>query len=159
MKFYIFIILLLSIFCADYRRPSKSAKNCLIKLLGEEDTKKLIAGLRKYHRTHGKATFYEYICDKRPEYKEEVEECLFKKIKRKLSKSKNKSKKNVVNEYYLQSIQKDKKVKKKIMKGLKKKTQEKAVKKCTKYLKKKGACKYVVKRLLAMKNKKAKKNI
>ena len=59
-------------------------------------------------------------------------------------------------EYYLQSIIKDKKVKKKIMRGLSRKTKSKAVKKCKKYLAQKGACKYVVRRLLAKKNKKIK---
>ena len=157
MKNYIYLLLLLSVICSDYRRPTKSAKNCLIMKYGEEETKQLLAGLRKYHRSHGKATFYEYILAKKPELKEEVEECLMPKIRRRLETKKGKTKKSAVMEYYLQSIIKDKKVKKKIMRGLSRKTKSKAVKKCKKYLAQKGACKYVVRKLLAKKNKKMKR--
>ena len=159
MKIYLYLILFLNVLSSDYRSPSKTAKKCLVNIIGKEETNKLLKGLRKYHRAHGKATFYDYILAKKSEYKEIVDECLLQKIKRRLSKSKKKGKKgkkNIMNEYYLQSIKRDKKVKKKIMRALGKKNKSKAIKKCKNYLGKK-ACKFVVKRLLAMKRK-SKKN-
>ena len=96
MKTYIYLLLFLCVICADHRKPSKKTKHCLVEKLGKEQVKSLLSSFRKYHRSHGKAKFPEFINDKRPDLNETLNECLKKsrRLKRKLSKAK-KMKKNL----------------------------------------------------------------
>ena len=93
MKTYIYLLLFLCVICADNRKPSKKAKHCLVEKLGKEEVKSLLSSFRKYHRSHGKAKFPEFIDDKRPELKETLEECL--KNNRRLKRKLNKAKRNI----------------------------------------------------------------
>ena len=144
--FFIVLILFTSIICGDYRMPNKSERKCLVKKLGEKDTQKLLASLRKYHRANGKATLYDYILDKRPDLKEVSNQCLLKIKKRRLDGTKDEKNETITNslfKYYLNSILRDEKIKNAMIQGLKKNNNE-AIKVCLQILPNKAICKTVI---------------
>ena len=144
-SYFVLLILFISISCSDYRKPSKSERKCLVKKLGEAETKKLLASLRKYHRTNGKATLYYYILARRPDLKEISAECLLKIKKRRLDKTEDAISKafdNPLVKYYLKSILRDEKVKNELIEELKKENNE-ALKACLKTLPNQEICKLV----------------
>ena len=144
-SYFILLILFISISCSDYRKPSKSQRKCLVKKLGETEAKKLLASLRKYHRTNGKATLYDYILARRPDLKEISDECLLKIKKRRLDKTEDAISKafdNPLVKYYLKSILRDEKVKNELLEELKKENNE-AIKACLKTLPNQEICKLV----------------
>ena len=143
------LLLFVFVFCSDYRKPSHSEKKCLLTELGLEQTKKLLASLRKYHRVNGKATLLDYILDKRPELKEVSDKCLLKigkKKRRNLDKLQdafdNAMNDEMVN-YYLKSILRDEQVKNELISELKKGNKE-AINACKNFLPSDDICKLIL---------------
>ena len=143
------LLLFVFVFCSDYRKPSHSEKKCLLTELGLEQTKKLLASLRKYHRVNGKATLLDYILDKRPELKEVSDKCLLKigkKKRRNLDKLQdafdNAMNDEMVN-YYLKSILRDEQVKNELISELKKGNKE-AINACKNFLPSDEICKLIL---------------
>ena len=128
MKRLILLFLFSLIVCGDYRKPSKVERKCIIKKIGIEPAKKLFASLRKYHRSHGKATLLDYINAEREDLKELADECLLKINKRRnLNNKKNKSIglagdlfNSPMASYYLEAMLRDEKVKKQLLTELSK---------------------------------------
>ena len=141
MKAYIFLILFLSISCKDPRRPSKYTKQCLKEKLGKEEVKSLLSSFRKYHRSHGKANFTEFIYDRKPELKATLEKCLTQKNDRRLNKERILEKK-----LYTLALFKNKELKKEIKQLIKNGNEEAAFEKCKTAMNQEGFCKGFVKR-------------
>ena len=145
-----YILLLLFIFtftfCLDYRKPTKTQKKCFAKRLGEDATQKLLESLRKYHRTHGKATLLDYILDKRPDLKDVADVCLLNIRRRRLDKkNKNPGMKEIDQaiKYYMDSLGRDSKVRNELSKGLKE-NKNLAIHTCKSYLQDKELCKLII---------------
>ena len=100
MKTLLYALLFAVVFCFDPRMPSKSTKQCLIKQLGEEQTKSLFSSFRKYHRSNGKAKFTEFINIKKPELKDTLEKCLDKKLRKLDTTSQHREKVKALKEIY-----------------------------------------------------------
>ena len=100
MKTLLYALLFTVIFCYDPRMPSKSTKQCLIKQLGEEQTKSLFSSFRQYHRSNGKAKFTEFINIKKPELKDTLEKCLDKKLRKLDTTSQHREKVKALKEIY-----------------------------------------------------------
>ena len=145
-RFLRLLILFIGIICSDYRKPSKSERKCLVKKLGEINTTKLLASLRKYHRSYGKATLLDYILAQRPDLKEVADICLLKIKKRRADNPEeliNKAVDNALVKYYFNSIMRDEKIKTEIIKELKKNDNE-GLKACLKVLPDKEICQLVI---------------
>ena len=140
MKAYIFLMLFLSILCKDPRRPSKYTKQCLKEKLGKEEVKSLLSSFRKYHRSHGKANFTEFIYDRKPELKATLEKCLTQKNDRRLNKERILEKKLSL------ALFKNKELKKEIKQLIKNGNEEAAFEKCKTAMNQEGFCKGFVKR-------------
>ena len=154
MKSVLLLLFILTFtFCMDYRKPTITQKKCFVKRLGEEATKKLLESLRKYHRTHGKATLLDYILDKRPDLKDVADVCLLNNRRRRLDKKKFDSKEidNVV-QYYLDSVLRDNNIKKQLEKGLKE-NKNLAILACKSHLQYKDICKPMIESMLKNLNK------
>ena len=153
MKNVLLILFLLTIeSCSDYRKPTSAQRKCFVKRLGEENTKKLFDSLRKYHRSHGKATLLDYILDKRPDLKSIADECLLSIKRRRLdrrSKKKNidKDELDKTVKYYVSSLLKDGEAKDELFNNLKK-NKNLAILSCKSFLEKKEYCRPVVESLL-----------
>jgi hypothetical protein len=150
MKYFILLSLLFfTVFCGDYRKPTRAQRNCFVKNIGEEETKKLIISLRKYHRTNGKATLLDYILDKRTDLKNIADECLLK-IKRRLDKISDdidKAFQNQLVDYYMKAILRDERVKSEIINDLKV-NKNFAVKSCSKHLNVEDLCALIIDKIL-----------
>ena len=150
MKYFIFLsFLFFTVFCGDYRKPTRAQRNCFVNKIGEEETKKLILSLRKYHRTNGKATLLDYILDKRTDLKNIANECLLK-IKRRLDRISDdidKAFQNQLVDYYMKAILRDERVKSEIINDLKV-NKNVAVKSCLKILDVKDICTLIIDKLL-----------
>ena len=150
MKYFILLsYLFFTVFCGDYRKPTRAQRNCISKKIGEEETKKLILSLRKYHRTNGKATLLDYILDKRTDLKNIANECLLK-IKRRLDKISDdidKAFQNQLVDYYMKALLRDERVKSEIINDLKV-NKNVAVKSCLKLLDVKDICTLIIDKLL-----------
>ena len=148
MKNICLIILFISVFCGDYRKPTRTQRKCFVKKIGEEPTQKLLDSLRKFHRSNGKATLLDYILEKRQDLKNIADECLLNNRRRrrldkldklgKLDSNQLNSLESMV-KYYLKAILKDEKAKKQFSDGLKKNKQM-AKEICEKYLHNKQFC-------------------
>ena len=150
MKYFILISLLFfTVFCGDYRKPTRAQRNCFVKNIGEEETKKLIISLRKYHRTNGKATLLDYILDKRTDLKNIANECLLK-IKRRLDKISDdidKAFKSQLVDYYMKAILRDERVKTEILNNLKL-NRDFAINACSNHLNDKNICTLVIDKIV-----------
>ena len=158
-NFYLLIILLIGVFCYDYRKPSAAAKKCMEKKMGKENTKKLLESLRKYHRTNGKATILDFILEKRPELKDVAEECLLKiKKKRRLDKEKKSNMEQMeqseILDYYMKALLKDQKTKNAILSELNENGNQ-AIDECKKFLPSEEICKMVIDLMIKTINKKS----
>ena len=150
MKNILLFLLFISVFCGDYRKPTKAERNCIVNKLGEIKAKKLLISLRKYHRSNGKATLLDYILNKRQDLKEVAEECLLKIGKRRMDDTQDtieEAFKNEMVNYYLKFILRDQRVKKEIIDKLKHNDQT-AYKTCNKFLVSEDICKMVVDKLI-----------
>ena len=117
------IILFIGAFCRDYRKPTRTQRKCFVKNIGEEETRKLFDSLRKYHRSHGKATLLDYIFDKREDLKSIADECLLNTSRRRRLDKELDSVERII-KYYLDSFLKDEKMKKEFSEALKKNKKE-----------------------------------
>ena len=150
-NFLLLIILLIGVFCYDYRKPNAAARKCMEKKMGKENTKKLLESLRKYHRTNGKATILDFILEKRPELKDVAEECLLKIQKKRRLDRKNKIIADQIKDlfdteiidYYMKALLKDQKTKNAILSELNENEKE-AIDECKKFLPSEEICKMVI---------------
>ena len=150
MKYFILLsFLFFTVFCGDYRKPTRAQRNCISKKIGEEETKKLILSLRKYHRTNGKATLLDYILDKRLDLKDLVNECLLKTKRRldKISDDIDKAFKNQLVDYYMKAILRDERVKTEVINNLKV-NKDYAINSCSNFLTDKDICTLVIDKIL-----------
>ena len=150
MRYFIFLsFLFFTVYCGDYRKPTRAQRNCFAKKIGEEETKKLILSLRKYHRTNGKATLLDYILDKRTDLKSIADECLLK-IKRRLDRISDdidKAFQNQLVDYYMKALLRDERVKSEIINDLKV-NKNFAVKSCSKHLNVEDLCALIIDKIL-----------
>ena len=150
MKYFILqAFLFFTVFCGDYRKPTRAQRNCIAKKIGEEETKKLILSLRKYHRTNGKATLLDYILDKRGDLKSVADECLLK-IKRRLDKISDdidKAFKNQLIDYYMKALLRDERVKSEIINNLEI-NKNLAISSCSNFLNDKDICTLIVDKIM-----------
>ena len=165
-NFYLLIILLIGVFCYDYRKPSAAAKKCMEKKMGKENTKKLLESLRKYHRTNGKATILDFILEKRPELKDVAEKCLLKITKKRRLDKENKSNieqmeqqmkdlfESEILDYYMKALLKDQKTKNAILSELNENGNQ-AIDECKKFLPSEEICKMVIDLMIKTINKKS----
>ena len=143
MKIIFLFCLIFIVVCEDYRKPNKEMRKCLKETIGKENLKSLLLSLRKYHATNSKATLLDLINDRKPEYKDIIEKCLVKNQRRRLEKIGS----DIVNPeeyFYVRAILKDKKVRRKIYKHLKKEGKETAIEICLKFINNNNSCKYIV---------------
>ena len=149
-KEIILFFLFVTVFCGDYRKPTRASRNCFVNILGEEKTKKLLQSLRKYHRSNGKATLLDYILDKRQDLKEVAKECLLKIRRRRLDKTADvidEAFKNEMVNYYLKAILRDENVKNQLIEKLRTNEQV-ALKTCNNFLVSEEICKMVINKLV-----------
>ena len=142
MKTYIYLILFLSILCKDPRRPNKATIKCLRQKLGKEPVKSLLESFRKYHRSHGKANFTEFINVKKSILKATLEKCLLEN-KRRLDDEKILD--TTLKE--LKSLLKHKVLIKQIKTDVKNGNLKKAIQKCNTLIKEKLICQVFVKKM------------
>ena len=138
MKNIFLIILFIGAFCGDYRKPTRSQRKCFVKKIGEELTRNLLDGLRKFHRSNWKATLLDYILEKRQDLKNIADECLLSNRRRRRLDKEINSIESIV-KYYLNAILKDENAKKEFSDALKK-NKQKANETCEKYLHNKQFC-------------------
>ena len=150
MKYFILLsFLFLTVFCGDYRKPTRAQRNCIASKIGEEETKKLILSLRKYHRTNGKATLLDYILKKREDLRSVANECLLK-IRRRLDKISDdidKAFKNQLVDYYFKAILRDERTKTEVINNLKI-NKEYAISSCSNILTDKEMCTLVIEKIM-----------
>ena len=142
MKTYIYLILFLSILCKDLRRPTRATIKCLRQKLGKEPVKSLLESFRKYHRSHGKANFTEFINVKKSILKATLEKCLLEN-KRRLDDEKILD--TTLKE--LKSLLKHKVLIKQIKTDVKNGNLKKAIQKCNTLIKEKLICQVFVKKM------------
>ena len=141
-NYLLIIILFIGAFCRDYRKPSRMQRKCFENNIGEENTRILLDYLGKYHRFHRKATFLDYIFDKRKDLRNIADECLLNITRRsRLNREFNST--QIIVKYYLDSFLKDKKMEKKFSEALKKNEKE-AIEVCQKSMQNSELCNILI---------------